>query len=312
MADPSFKGRREEPVHQLRAEAEPRDFFSSHPSSDIPTVDLRPYVEIIWASRRLIAMSVLIAVGMTILVTSLFVPKRYRAIAILRPVPKAATAGRIAGMFGVGGVAGLSPFAGLMGGIAGPGADEAQEYMTILQSFAFNTTLIGRHHLDRVLFRPSRIPAMSLLQYNDPRWRSYKSMQNWFSCEYSMKTGNITLYFKARTSTEAEQILGYFVDDLREKLRNREILSARAAIESMKAEARVTSDALLQTQLYELIAKQMQQLQLAQVEADFAFTVLEPPAAPDKPYSPNILLYSAIAASMAFILSAGVAVFRKD
>src|SRR5262249_28304080 len=139
------------------------------------------------------------------------------------------------------------------------------------------------------------IPVFSMLEYQDPKWRAYKKMQHRFSCEYSIKTGNVTVYFKARTPAEAERILGYYVEDLREKLRSREVQSAGAAIESMKAEARVTSDALLQAQLYELIAKQMQQLRLAQVEADFAFTVLEPPAAPDKPYSPNVLLWSAIA-----------------
>src|SRR5262249_55461793 len=119
------------------------------------------------------------------------------------------------------------------------------------------------------------------------------------------------VYFKTKTPDEAERILGYYVDDLREKLRSREVQSAGAAIESMKAEARGTSDALLQAQLYELIAKQMQQLRLAQVEADFAFTVLEPPAAPDKPYSPDVLLYSSIAGFLALIIAAGVALFRE-
>src|SRR5262249_23303297 len=157
---------------------------------------------------------------------------------------------------------------------------------------------------------PSSIPMLSLLEYRDPKWRAYKKMLKWFSCEYSIKTGNVTVYFKAKTPAAAEKILGYYVDDLREKLRSREVQSAGAAIESMKAEARVTSDVLLQTQLYELVAKQMQQLRLAQVEADFAFTVLEPPAAPDRAYSPNVLLWSSIAGSLAFILAAGVGIFR--
>jgi hypothetical protein len=307
MADPSFKGRREDSIHQLRPEAEPEETFYPPQTVEEQIIDLAPYVRILWSSRRMIALWTVIAVGLTMLVTTLLLHKYYRAIAILRPIPKAATASRIAGMFGVGGST-LSPLAGLMGGTTGPGADEAQEFMTILQSFVFNTTLIERHHLDPRLFEP--VPLLSALEYQDPRWRAYRRMQKWFSCEYSIKTGNITLYFDAKTPAEAERILGYYVDDLRGKLRNREVQSAGAAIESMKAEARVTSDALLQTQLYELIAKQMQQLRLAQVEADFAFTVLEPPAAPDKPHSPRVFLDSALVGILAFVISATFVIFR--
>jgi LPS O-antigen subunit length determinant protein (WzzB/FepE family) len=310
MADPSFKGRREESIHQLRAEAEPEKVFYPYQGNQDHVIDLGPYVDAIWASWRIIAVAALAAMVLTALTTSLLLRKSYRAIAILRPIPKAATASRIAGMFGVGGAA-ISPLASLMGGAGGPGADEAQEYMTILQSFAFNTALIDRHHLDPKLFHPTPFPFLSLFEYNDPRWRAYKRMQKWFSCEYSIKTGNVTLYFKGRSPSDAETILGYYVDDLREKLRYREVQSAKAAIDSMKTEARVTSDALLQSQLYELIAKQTQQLKLAQVEADFAFNVLEPPAAPDKPYSPFVILDSTLAGLLALVASSAFVVVRR-
>jgi LPS O-antigen subunit length determinant protein (WzzB/FepE family) len=310
MADLSFKGRREDSIHQFRAEADPEKISHPQRAQEDHVVDLGPYAHVIWGSRGIIASMVLAAMVLTALATSLLLHKSYRAIAILRPIPKAATASRIAGIFGIGGV-GMNPLAGLMGGAGGPGSDEAQEYMTILQSFAFNTTLIERHHLDARLFHSTSLPFLSIFEYNDPRWRAYKRMQKLFSCEYSIKTGNVTLYFKGRTPADAESILGYYVDDLREKLRYREVQSAKAAIDSMKAEARVTSDALLQSQLYELIAKQTQQLKLAQVEADFAFSVLEPPAAPDKPYSPFVILDSILAGLFAFIVVSAFVMIRR-
>src|SRR5215469_1640030 len=171
MGDPSFKGRREDSIHQFRVESEPERISNPQQAYQDQVIDLGPFIAIIWARRHLIALSVLLAVALTVLVTALLLHKDYRAIAILRPIPKAATAGRIAGMFGVGG-AGMSPLASLMGGAGGPGADEAQEYMTILQSFAFNTTLIERHHLDPRLFKP--LALLSMLEYQDPRWRAYK------------------------------------------------------------------------------------------------------------------------------------------
>jgi hypothetical protein len=70
------------------------------------------------------------------------------------------------------------------------------------------------------------------------------------------------------------------------------ISGAAAAIESMDAEANMTPDAVLPSELYELVAKQVQRMKMAQVEADFAFRVLDPPAASDKPYRPSVLLNS--------------------
>jgi LPS O-antigen subunit length determinant protein (WzzB/FepE family) len=305
MADPRFKGVHEDSIHPLRSET----YVYPQRAEEEHLIDLGPYLRILWASRRMLGLSIVVAVGLTIVLTTLLFKKYYRAIAIIRPIPKSATAGRITGMFGISGTS-LSPLANLMGGGLGPGADEAQEYMTILQSFAFNTTLTERHHLDPKHFQATW-PLLSMIEDKDPRWRAYDRMQKWFSCEYSMKTGNLNLYFKARTPADAERILGYFVDDLREKLRSREVQSASAAIDSMKAEARVTSDALLQSQLYELIAKQTQQLKLAQVEADFAFAVLEPPAAPDRAYSPSVVLDSAVMGLLVLIFSAVFAVWRE-
>jgi hypothetical protein len=312
MADTSLRGRRDDSIHSLHAEADSERISSQQRGGEEWVVDLGPQVEVLWANSRIIALAVLVAMILTALVTTMLLRKSYRAIAILRPIPKAATAGRIAGMFGGTGIGGmgLNPLTSLLGGAVGPGADEAQEYMTILQSFAFNTALIERHHLDPKLFRPISFPPFSMLEYNDPRWRAYKRLQKWFSCDYSTKTGNLTLYFYGRTPADAERILSYYVDDLREKLRNQEVQTARAAIDSMKAEARVTSDALLQTQLYELIAKQTQQLKLAQVEADFAFTVLEPPAAPDKADRPMVLLDTILAGLLASIVCAVVILFN--
>ncbi len=307
MPDASLKGRREEAFHAPHEDVAGSAMAAWRHHDD--TIDIVPFLEAIWADRMKIAAWMIGAAVLTIIVTSLFMAKTFRAMAIVRPQPKATTASRIIGGFG-GAPGGFSTMAGILGG-GGPGAEEAQEYITILESFAFNTALMERHGIFREYSRPSDNRMLSSLENNDPRWRAYKRIKRSFECEYSTKTGNLTLYFIAASPPEAERLLGYYIDDLREKLRSREVQGAAAAIESMKEEARVTSDALLQTQLYELIAKQMQQLKLAQVEADFAFTVLEPPAAPDKPYSPRRSLDASVAALLALIVTSAIAVMRE-
>ncbi len=272
---------------------QPRDFTDG-------TIDLLPYLLVLRHSWRTIAALAAAAVVITFLVTKFLAIRSYRAMAIVRPTPKLASQGKLAGLvvpdsFG--------SFAGLMGGHA---ADEAAEYSTILQSFVFTNALIDSHHVAQ---RPAGV-SFNPLSYlgsgeSDPQWQRYRQMESRFSCDYSAKTGNITLYYEDRSAADAQRILGYYIDDLRDQLRRREVQDATAAIDSLKAEAASESDYLLQTQLYELIARQTQQLALAQVQADFAFTVLEPPIAPRRAYRPSAPFNCSLAAILGAMIAAG-------
>ena len=259
--------------------------------------DLLHLIGFVLQSWRSISAAVLLAAGVTLVFTTMVLKRTYRATAILRPTPRSELQSRVSGTIAA--LGGLGSVTSLMGA----GSDEAQEYMTILTSFIFNTTLVNQHHLSAQLSKPG-------LGSNDPRWRAYRRLMRRFSCEYSVRTGNLTLYYEDSSQSSAEQILSYYIEDLRERLRAREVQDASVAIDSMKQEARVSSDALMQTQLYELIAKQTQRLKLAQVQADFAFRVLEPPIASDKPYRPRVLIDVALAGLVAFSVASMVAIVR--
>jgi len=83
-------------------------------------------------------------------------------------------------------------------------------------------------------------------------------------------------------------VLGWYLEALRERLRSQEVQSAALAAKSLEDEISRTSDSLLQSQLYELLARQIQREKLSQVEADFAFKVIEPPVVPDAKFSPHV------------------------
>ena len=108
-----------------------------------------------------------------------------------------------------------------------------------------------------------------------------------FSTEYDFKSGNLTLYFMDPSPDEAQKVLGYYLDSLREKLRNEEVQAGASAAASLEEEVRKSSDALLQTQLYELMARQIQREKMAEVQSDFAFKLVEPPVVPDNYYAPK-------------------------
>lgn len=269
--------------------------------------DFFPYLLLLQSRWRTIAFTTVVAVLVTALSAGLLMTKWYRATAIIRPRPKSAMQNRVLGMIG----SGVGALGGL-GALVGPASDEAEEYMTILSSFGFNTALVERHHLGPELLGHGGWWLAGFLQNQNKnqnpdrsrKWRDYRTLTSRFDCEYSSTKGNITLHYLDPDESNAERILGYYVDDLRDKLRYREIQEATEAIDSMKDEASHTSDSLLQLQLYELIANQTQKLKLAQVQTAFAFSVLESPAAPDKPYSPRRLLDCVLAGVLASLVSA--------
>jgi hypothetical protein len=163
--------------------------------------------------------------------------------------------------------------------------------------------LAEHYHLSADLLKPGLLGFLRGSNPKDLNWSMYRALKKRFDYDNSIKTGNITLSFEARDRRDAEKILGYYINDLRDLLREREISGASSAIASLEAEAKVTPDAVLRSELYELVAKQVQRMKMAQVEADFAFQVLDPPAASDKPYRPRVLVDCMLAAFFALVVS---------
>lgn len=244
-----------------------------------------------------IAVLTVAAMAATAIITGLVLTKWYRAEALVRPISMPAVENRVMGnLGGLGG--GLAGYAAMLGG----GSNDSEEYMGILRAFRFNVTLAEHHQLkDELLLSAGYDPAR--LTPNERDWKAFRILEKRFDCDYAITTGNMTLHFEATSTAEAERILGYYVGDLRELLRARQVRDASAAIDSLEEEARATVDPLARSQLYELVTKQIQLKKLAQVEADFAFRVLDPPASPEKPYSPRPLFDTVLMGLLALLIS---------
>jgi hypothetical protein len=270
---------------------------------DDDTVDLAPYILKLSDRWRTIVSAAVMAAAMTAVVTGFVLPKWYRASAVIRPISTPAVESRISGLLGGlgGGGPGIGGLSGLAASIGAGSSSDAEEYIAVLHGFQFNVTLSQRHHLSDELLKSSSgfLSALAFWAGKEPSWKIYRILAKRFDCEYSIKTGDITLNFMARNREDAEKILSYYIDDLRDLLRAREISGASSAIDSLKDEAKSTPDSLLRSQLYDLVARQVQRKKIAQVEADFAFRVLDPPAASDQPYRPMVPLDMLLAAMLA-------------
>jgi len=236
-----------------------------------------PYWQLLSRWWLIVLIVTVVAAVATWCTTKYYAQKWYQATAALTPVAKPLTPGGAAFM-------GASAAGGLLDLLGGSSMTDtnAQEYMSILKSYAFTVSMAERH-------QPILAFATDLNDGVPPptQWQLFSIVNGHFGCDYNLKTGNLNLSFVAKTRDEAQRILGYYVDDLRDKLRGREMHDAGVAVASLRDEINKTSDSLLQSQLYELMASQVQREKLAQVEADFAFTVIEPPMVPDNVFSPH-------------------------
>jgi uncharacterized protein involved in exopolysaccharide biosynthesis len=268
-------------------------------------IDLNAWLAEAAAAWRVIAAASVAAFAAAWLIGSFAMTHWYRATAIVRPSTPPTMQNRLLGMIG------SAPGSTMLAGLGSPQATEAQEYVTILESFSFTTALVRKHQLARELLSRAEMNGEDYANSLDLQWAAHDAMRERFEAEYSAKTGNLTLTYSDTDPGRAQRVLGYYVDGLRDKLRQREINDSSAAVASLQEEVRATSDALLAQNLYELMAKQLQRKKLAQVQADFAFTVLEPPIAPRKPYYPRALFTATVAAAFAALGAAAIVIIRS-
>lgn len=82
--------------------------------------------------------------------------------------------------------------------------------------------------------------------------------------------------------------------------------------QSLGVEAGDTTDPVLRSEHYDLIAKQVRRKKMVLVKEDFAFRVLDPPAASDKAYRPKVLLDAIIVGLVALLAGCVVVVFKGE
>jgi len=256
--------------------------------------DLRDYLAPLLLRWKLLAIVTVLATVAAFAFSKYQLTRWYLAIAIIKPMTPQQTAGHMQGLLGGANLGMLSDFVGSQ-----YNSDAAQEYITILTSFSFITALVEQHHLEAEVLPP----AMSSRSVDARQWATYRIMLQRLHCDYSVKNSSISLSFEDPSRERARRILGYEIDDLRERLRSREVRNAADAVASLNQQVKKISDSLLMREIYELIATQIQRQQLAEIEADFAFTILQSPVSPDLPVRPRVLVNALSAGFIALMLT---------
>ena len=270
---------------------------------------LRVYARTLRPWWKSILISMVVVSGITGVVSKFYLTKWYKASAILRPVSQAAVQGQLMGLMGAFGSGNGTGITGLLGGSGGSDADE---YVGILKSFNFTCALVRRHSLLPIFLSAQNVSAAEFDSSRHLQWQVYRKMKGRFTSEYEIKTGNIVLDYEDTDAAQAQTVLAYIVDDLRELVRNKQVREARAAVASLKEEAGRSSDPMIEAALYQLIATQIQREKMAEVQADFAFTIIEPSAASDLKVWPSTTLFCLLAAMATFAMAAIYILFIRS
>jgi Chain length determinant protein len=268
------------------------DFNAAHQSSD----DER--MAFYWRMLRrwwlTIVMCTFIAPVITAVVSAMLITRAYRAQADIKPVPNQNNLNE------------MNVLQHLSGGLGQNTAEQAKEYIAIMQSFAF-AKWVMRHDpiVASMLFSGAETARLKTRPQADSDWMAYGKISRALTCYYDSTAGLLRLRYVANDRDTAQGMLTILLDDLIADVRDRDIAGYSAQIKSLEAQADRTSDQFLREDLYGIIAKRIEQLSTADASALVAFRIIETPYVPPKAYKPQPLLYAAAtAAAMPLVLFA--------
>ncbi len=124
------------------------------------------YILLVLDNWKLIAAVTFLAVVATYILTKTVMTKWYQATAVIEPIPEGAVENRVEGGMGGLGGAGMSTFLMVTGMDS-----QAQEYLTILRSFTFNTRVALTTQFDRRADEGHRREAQHPAQTGDEAFR---------------------------------------------------------------------------------------------------------------------------------------------
>lgn len=254
-------------------------------------VDLREALRSLAAHWRLMA-GFVAACTLLVAGATLLLPDVYRATAVLAPVQDEGTGepGGVAGRLG-----GLASMAGLQPG----GADPTAERMAILTSRAFTVALVKKYDLLPVLFadrwdagrgawkvRGDKVPSL---------WDAYRALADVRQVDLDAKTGLVTLSIDWTDPEVAARWVRLHVEEVNRRVQADAVREAERSIAYLMGQVDKTSNVELRATLFNLVEAQTKKAMLARVRDDYAFRVIDPPAAPDVPVRPRRRLIVALA-----------------
>lgn len=289
-------------------------------------IDFIFYFKIFW-ERKLLIICISIFFAVSSVAYALSLPNIYRSSVLLAPVNAEASngLGQLSGQLG-----GIASLAGISIGEAGSASMIPKK---ILTSRKFLGDFIEKHELlvpimaaDGYDSSESTLTIDKDIYDNEKKeWTrkaneyrrsrpSYLEAQEvfrekYFSVSESEETGLVTVSIDFFAPVLSKMWLSEIVLDINEEVRIRDLEKAKNSVRYLEQQLQVTNHADLRVALYQLMESQMKKLMLAEVEKEYAFTIVDPPFLPEEKISPRRSLICLFITTIGVFLSLFTAYF---
>lgn len=238
--------------------------------------------------------------GVAAVIISLQMTNIYRSEATIAPKESEKTsAGALSALGGLGGMV-----AGELG-LGGGGSLEKLEVM--LKSRKLSETVITKYELMPVIFE-EQWDSKEKKWLVDPAptlQDGQKAMQDMLTVSSDPKQGTIEVGIEHKDPEIARKILGYYLSELSEILRQEVIRDAAENMRFFREQLDRTSDILLKEKVYTLLAREIERDTFARAQEYYSFNVLDPPFVPDldKKVRPKRSLICILSVVVAFFVA---------
>lgn len=263
-------------------ELKQRQDHQGHYEDEINLLDL---VKVILKHKKLIIKVVVAAVLLTAIV-SLVMTKTYESRAVITPVQLQEDRGMsaVAAQFG----------------IATPQSSNVSELVSLLKSNVLMQRIMEKHDLYRVFFRESELKEMGEIEKT---WEGIRMLQeDVLKVTENKRENTITVAAHYKDQMIAQKVAAAAITELTEHVTGEAKRVAETNRAYLESQIDRTSDPYIKTNIYGLIARQIQTAMLAEAKENYAFKVLDPPIVPDKKIKPKRVQMVIIAFVVALLI----------
>jgi uncharacterized protein involved in exopolysaccharide biosynthesis len=280
------------------------------PDMDDDQIDLRELTSVLW-HRKWHILIVTVVFASAAAIAALLVPKSYKAVAVLSAVSNVGSnqLGSVGGLVSqLGGVASLA-------GLSIGGDSKKSESIAVLQSEAITEKYIADNNLLPVLFerqwdkntgkwKPMSAKRMpTLWKANEFFKKSVRSVVN------ETKTGLVTLTITWKDAQTAAKWANDLVALTNDYLRSKAIDETDRDIAFLNEEALKTNVVEAKQAIYKILESEISKGMIARGSKEYAFKILDPAFAPDRPTSPDPPIWISVGTLSGLILSSAVVLF---
>lgn len=169
-------------------------------------------------------------------------------------------------------------------GIATPQSSNVYEIVNLLKSDILMQKVMQRGKLYGVLFDKDELKEKT---ENEKTWMGIRALKGILKVSENKKDNSITVSAQFKDPGMAQKIASTTLTELTEHMTAEAKRVAEANKAYLESQINSTADPFIRTNVYGLIARQIQTAMLAEAKENYAFKVIDPPRVPDKKIKPK-------------------------